>query len=97
MERRDVVRLVSRALSVIYGVIALAETTYLPERLLSYVHYTNEWRSVRVTGGSIFLPSLYRVEVGLLLIRIAMYLTIAVVFWKCGPWVERTLLPEREQ
>ena len=96
MERKEAVRLVSRALSVVFGVFALEDTTYLPERLLSYVHYTNEWRSVRAPGANLFLPSLYRVEVGLLFVRIAIYLALAVVFWKCTRWVERTLLPESE-
>lgn len=95
MERKEAVHLVSRALSIICGVFAAEETTYLPERLLSYVHYTNQWRSVQSPQAAVFLPSLYRVEVGFLFLRIAIYLTLAVVFWKCTPWVERTLLPER--
>jgi hypothetical protein len=36
------------------------------------------------------------VEVGFLFLRIAIYPTLAVAFWKCAPWAERTLLPERE-
>ncbi len=95
MERKEAVRLVSRALSIICGVFAAEETTYLPERLLSYVHYTNEWHSAGAPGAIMYLPTLYRVEVGFLFLRIAINLTLAVVFWKCTPWVERTLLPER--
>lgn len=81
MERKEAVRLVSRALSVICGVSALEETTYLPERLLSYVRYEDEW---------------HRVEIGSLFVRIAINLVLAVVFWKCTPWVESTLLSENE-
>ena len=81
MERKEAVRVVSRALSFIWGVSALEETTYLPERLISYVRYTDEWHPV---------------DVGLLFVRIAINLALAVVFWKCGPWVERTLLSESE-
>jgi hypothetical protein len=96
MERREAVRLVSRALSVVYSVFALYETTYLPERLFSYLHYTHEWQSVGAPGASMYLPALYRISVGFLFVRIAIYLALAVVFWDCAPWVERILLPERE-
>jgi hypothetical protein len=97
MQRKEVVRLVSRALSIIYAVFAIYETTYLPERLFSYLHYTNEWQSAGGTHANLYLPTLYRVSAGFLFLRIAIYLTLAVVFWNCAPWVERTLLPEREQ
>ena len=96
MERREVVRLVSRALSVFYAVFALYETTYLPERLFPYLHYTNEARLAGVPNPNMYLPTLYRLSVGFLFLRIAIYLTLAAVFWKCGPWVQRTLLPEGE-
>ena len=96
MERKEAVRLVSRALALVFGVFALVETTYLPERMLSYVHYTNEWRSVRAVSASLYWLALYRLEAGFLFVRIAIYLLLAVVFWHCGPWVERTLLLERE-
>ena len=97
MERKEAVRMVSRALSLIYAVFALYETTYLPERLFPYLHYVNEARSAGVPHPNMYLPTLYRVSVGFLFVRIAMYLILAVIFWKCGPWVERTLLPERGQ
>jgi hypothetical protein len=72
------------------------ETTYLPERLFSYVHYTNGWRSAGTPDTAMYLPTLYRIEVGSLLLRIAIYLVLAVVFWHCSPWVESILDPERE-
>jgi hypothetical protein len=97
MERSEAVRLVSRALSVIYGVFALDEITYLPERLLSYVHYTNEWRSAQSPSAVAYLPTLYRVEVGFLFVRIVIYLALALALWNCGPWVERLFLAERGQ
>jgi hypothetical protein len=97
MDRKQAVRLVSRALSLVFGVFGLEDATYLPERLLSYLHYTNEWRSAGTPAQAAFLPSLYRVEVGFLFVRIAIYLVLAVIFWNCGPWAERTLLPEPEQ
>lgn len=97
MERKEAVRLVSRALSIFFGMCSAEATTYLPERLFSYVHYANQWRSVQGPGASVFLPSLYRVEIGFLFLRIVIYLALAVVFWKCTPWVEHTLLPESER
>lgn len=96
MERKEAVRLVSRALSIIYLVFALYETTYLPERLFSYLHYTNEWRSAGAPAPAMYLPTLYRITVGFLLVRIVIYLALAIVFWNCAPSIERTLLPERE-
>jgi hypothetical protein len=97
MDRKEAVHLASRALSLVFGVFGLEDTTYLPERLISYAHYTNEWRSAGAPRPAIFLPSLYRVEVGFLFVRIVIYLTLAVIFWKCTPWVERTLLPKDDQ
>jgi len=97
MQRKEGVRVVSRVLSIFFGVFGLYETTYLPERLFSYLHYTNEVRSAGVASAGLYLPTLYRITVGFLFVRIAVYLILAVIFWKCSPWVERTLLPEREQ
>ena len=97
MQRKEAVRLVSRILSIIYSVFALYETTYLPERLFSYLHYTHEWRSAGAPGAAMYLPTLYRLSVGFLFVRLAMYLALAVLFWNCGPWVERTLIPARAQ
>jgi hypothetical protein len=96
MQRKEAVRLVSRALSFIYLVFALYETTYLPERLFSYLHYSTEWRSAGGPSANMYLPTLYRITVGFLLLRIAIYLALAVIFWTCAPWVERNLLPESE-
>ena len=96
MERNESRRLASRALSIFFGVFGLYDTTYLPERLFSYPHYTNEVRSVGVASAALYLPTLYRITVAFLFLRIAIDLTLAVIFWKCGPWVQRTLLPESE-
>lgn len=96
MCRKETVRLVSRALSVIYCVFAFCETSYLPERLFSYLHYTNQLRSAGSRHVSLYFPSLYRVFVGPLFFPIAIYLSLAMIFWNCAPWVERILLAERE-
>jgi len=96
MERKEALCLASRALSIFFAVFALYETTYLPERLFPYLHYTNEARLAGVPNANMYLPTLYRVSVAFLFVRIAIYLSLAVIFWKCGPWVQRALLSENE-
>lgn len=96
MERKEVVHIASRAISIIFSASALCETTYLPERLFSYLHYTHEWHSAGAPAAIMYLPTLYRIEVGFLFLRIAIYLALAAAFWGCTPWVVRTLLPESE-
>jgi hypothetical protein len=97
MNRKEVVSLVSRVLSVLFGVTALIETAYLPERLYSYVFYANRAKSPGATVLDIHFYGTDRVEIGFLFLRIAIYLLLAMVFWKCGPWVERLLIPESDQ
>jgi hypothetical protein len=97
MNRKDAVRLVSRALSILFGVSALIETAYLPERLYSFVFYANRVKSPSATVGEIHLYGTDRVEVGFLFLRIAIYLLLAMVFWKCAPRVESLLISEGEQ
>jgi len=94
MDRKAAVLLVSRALALIQGICALIETSYLPERLYSYLHYTHQVAQVSASAGSVYLPSLYCVEVAFLFLRILIYLVLAVAFWKCAPWIESALLPE---
>jgi hypothetical protein len=86
MTRKEALVLVSRALSVLSGISAAYETSYLPERLLSFFHY-------REIGGE-YLRELYGLTMAILFLRIALYVFLAFLFWKCGPWVERTLLPD---
>ena len=97
MDRKAAVLLVCRALALIQGISALMETLYLPERLYSYLHYTHQVAQASNSVGSVYLPSLYRMEVAFLFVRILIYLVLAVVFWKCAPWLESALLPERLQ
>ena len=94
MKRIEAVVLVSRALSLLWGVSALYEATYLPERLFSYVHYHNKVTEVGLSPLDFYFTQLYRLAVAFLFVRFVCYLLLAIVFWKCGPWVERTLLPK---
>jgi hypothetical protein len=97
MTREDSVLLVSRALSLLWGATALVEATYLPERLFAFVHYANRVTEAGGVGADGYLPSLYRLEAGLLFGRVVIYLLLAFVFWRCGPWVVRTLLPVKPE
>lgn len=93
MTRKETVLLVSRALSLLWGACGLTEVTYLPERLHSFVHYTRGGGFLGYSASDSYLGDSYRLSVAFLFVRIAIYLTLAVVFWKCGPRVEGTLLP----
>ena len=97
MNRKEAVHLVSRALSILFGASALIETAYLPERLYSFVFYANRAKSLSATVGDIHFYGTDRIEVGFLFLRIAIYLLLATVFWKCAPWIEHFLIPESEQ
>ncbi len=94
MTRKEAVVLVSRALSLLWGACALNEVTYLPERLRSLGHYAIGGSTLGFSASDSYISDSYRLSLILLLVRIAIYLTLAVVFWRCGPWVEETLLPE---
>jgi hypothetical protein len=96
MDRKAAVLLVSRALALIQGICALIETSYLPERIHSFLHYAHAATEAGVPGSSLYLVNSYRVTVAFLFVRIVIYLVLAVVFWKCPSWVESSLLPERE-
>ena len=93
MTREEIVRLVSRALAVSTFVGALEEITYLPERMFAIHHYH------QVSEGLVlsYTEVLYRFEISSLLFRIAGLLTLACLFWTCGPRVTQLLLPEESK
>ncbi len=97
MSRKEVVLLVSRAFAGIQLVTALIEATYLPERLFSLHHFGNV-RSVLLTNLDVnyYAKIADRIGVVSLIARIVGLLILTVVFWRCGPWVERVLLPSEE-
>lgn len=84
MTREEIVRLISRALAVIQFVSALEEITYLPQRIYSVHHYL---------GTSSYLQTTYSLDVSSLFLRIAGLLTLAWIFWNCGPRIANLLLP----
>jgi hypothetical protein len=97
MNRKDAAQLISRALSIFFGVFSLMETSYLPDRLCSYVFYANRAHSASPTVGDIHFYTVDRIYLGFLFFRISIYLLLAVVFWKFSPWVEHLFISENPQ
>lgn len=100
MSRKEAVLLVSRALAVIQFVTALLDISYLPERFISLNHYTRVVNSIGDSGVgaySVYYLTYDRVGMAFLFARIAALLTLTLVLWNCGPWVERLLLPKIEE
>ncbi len=97
MSRKEAVLLVSRALAILQLIFALMELTYLPVRFMSLHHHTTSRVSVLAPSGyDDFWNSYYCIDIAFLLTRVIIYLVLAFIFWKCGPWIERVLLPKRE-
>ncbi len=86
MTKQEIVRLVSRALAVIQFVTAAEEITYVPQRMLAAHRYAG-------VGASSYLNTAYSLELSTLFLRIAGLLTLAWVFWACGPRIANLLLP----
>ena len=95
MQRKEIIQLVSRALSLLFGIFALLDATYLPGRKYSYLHYTNSHTPILPDAGS-YMANSYRLDGVLMLLRVLIYLWAARAFWKCPAWVERALCPDRE-
>lgn len=93
MSRKEAFLIACRALAVMQGVSALQEATYLPMRLISLKHYSLANSMWIPTGGDSYLANEYRADVGFLILRIAIYLLLGVLFWNGGPLCARILLP----
>jgi hypothetical protein len=96
MSRKEAVLLVSRALAVIQLISALYELSYIPIRYISLLHHTNRINLLGSSGYDDFWSGYYRVDIAFLLARIIIYMIFAFLFWNCGPWIERILLPKCE-
>jgi hypothetical protein len=96
MSRKEAVLLVSRGLAMIQLISAFIEITTLPHRLVSLHHYTSRIGASTATQSDYYFRSYDQVDIAFLFARIAGLLLFAFLFWNCGPWVERILLPERE-
>jgi hypothetical protein len=95
MERVETIRVVSRAVAVIQFVSAFLDITYLPERFIWLIHHSSEINGAGLASGAHFWTMYYQVEVWSLIVRISGLLLFGILFWNCGPWVERILMPQR--
>jgi len=93
MSRKELVLVVSRTLSLLLIAWALAEMTYLPERLFSLSHHVSE-RSVLASED---YWTRYSVIITVfLVVRIIALFVAALMFWKCGPRVQTLFFPQSE-
>jgi len=97
VSRRDAILLISRALAVVEFVNALVEITYLPVRIMSFLHHERQVSVLVVSATDAFYRSYYAVDIAFLFARCIGLLLLAWVLWHCGPWVEQVLLPKREE
>jgi len=91
MSRREAIVLVSRALACIQLITALLDATYLPERVLAFLHYANLPEAT--TNSQHYFRVIDTLSVFTLIVRIGILLVTFLIFWNCGAWIERTLLP----
>jgi hypothetical protein len=91
MSRKELVLVVSRTLSLLLVAWALAEITYLPERLFSLSHHVSE-RSVLASED--YWTSYYLIITVFLVVRIIALFVAAFMFWKCGPRVQTLFFPQ---
>jgi small-conductance mechanosensitive channel len=94
MMRREIVVLVSRALAVIQVMSALMEASYLPQFLMALWHRIGPLRFLDLSS----YWSVYEIESTLaLILRIALLLLAAYLFWNCGPGIENFLVPKSSE
>ncbi|MGD0628725.1 MAG: hypothetical protein ABR987_05205 [Terracidiphilus sp.] len=94
MSKKEAVLLVSRALAMIQIITAFIEAATLPDRLVSLHHYTDRISRSAATSQDFYFQSYDRVGIALLFARVAGLMLFALLFWNCGPLVERILLPK---
>jgi hypothetical protein len=97
MSRKEAVLLVSRALAAIQLISAFLELTELPDRFLSLNHYTGLIAAGAATQGAYYFKSYDEIGIALNFARIGGLMVFAFIFWNCGPWAERFLLPDKTE
>ena len=97
MSRKEAVLVVSRALAMIQLISALLEITTLPDRLVSLNHYTSRINASTALSSDYYFRSYDQVGIAFMWARIVCLLVFGFLFWNCGPWIERVLLPKREE
>jgi hypothetical protein len=96
MSKKDAVLLVSRALAAIQLISAFLEATELPDRFVSLHRYASLIKAGVGTEGVYYFKSYDQIGIALNFARIACLMVFALIFWNCGPWVARFLLPNSE-
>ncbi len=96
MTRKEAILLVSRAIAVIQWSYALVEVTTLATWFLSLHHYTSRINASMALPSDYYFKSYDQIGIAFNFARIAILLLFAFLFWNCGPWIERVLLPNRE-
>jgi hypothetical protein len=101
MSKREIVLLVSRAIAVIQLIsVATTVLTILPRQILMLFQYQSQIRGVLAMGARMSPSSMALFNIwqglGFSLLQILVQLLFAFAFWKCGPTVERLLLPAEE-
>jgi hypothetical protein len=94
MSRKEAVLLVSRALAFIQLISAFLELTTLPGRLVSLQHYTSRINASAALPSDYYFRSSDQIGIAFMFARVVGLLIFAFVFWNCGPWIERILLPK---
>jgi hypothetical protein len=88
MSRKDAVTIATRSLAFLMIVWVLAELSYLPERIQSYVRYS----SPNVTSD--YWRHYYLISTGFLIARILGISLLARWLYRGGPDVEELFLPQ---
>ena len=96
MSRKEIVLLVSRAFAAIQLITALLDMSYLPERLFSMYHHAKLVSVLSHSATDNYFRTYDQIGLLSLIARIAGLLILTVVFWECGPWFERVVLPKQE-
>ena len=91
MSKKDAVFIASRTLAFLFVVWALAEVTYLPAFVHTYLHYENLQSGSPASVS--YLQHYYLLRTCFLIVSIAGYFLIARWLYKGGPEVEELLLP----
>jgi hypothetical protein len=95
MSRKEVIVLVSRAFAACQLATALLEISYLPERLFSMHHHASLVSVISVSAADSYWRTYDQIDILSLIARILGLLTLTVVFWRCGSWVERVVFSDQ--
>lgn len=93
MSRKESVLLVSRALALYFTAWALFEITYLPEYMFALSHHIN-LKSVLAPRD--YWTNYYLMLTVLIVVRMLAFFLAAVLFWRCGPRVEKLFSPHQD-